>query len=182
MVESTVQLSSTMTRALCSVYHRVMPATRAELVCEHGPVGNCCLGSCLPPAPSGLHLSPGNSATAPLPSFLPALPSQNQEPEGSSLFGPPHLVKTVKRISHTSWEVAARKMAAILLDVISLNTASSWDCLYCFATRCLRTPKWVGHHRSLATQLNWKIYDEVDPDLSASLSNANYRTETLYNL
>ena len=109
MAEGTVQLSSA-TRAPCSVCHRVMPLTRAGLVRVHGPVGNRCPGSRFPPALSGL--SPPSTApvTAPAPSSPPALPSQNQEPEASCLFGLPHLVKTVKRIPRASRDVAARNL------------------------------------------------------------------------
>ena len=160
MAEGTVQLSSAI-RAPCSVCRRVMPLTRAGLVRVHGPVSNRCPGSRLPPAPSGLS-APSAAPVIPPHHHRPhhaALPSQNQEPEASCLFGLPHLVKTVERIPRASRDVAARKMAAILQDVIS-----------CFATRCLRIPKRGGHCRSLATQLNQTISDEADPDLSASPS------------
>ena len=76
MAEGTVQLSSA-TRAPCSVCRRVMPLTRAGLVRVHGPVGNRCLGSRFPPAPSGLSPPFAAPVTAPAPSSPPALPSQN---------------------------------------------------------------------------------------------------------
>ena len=167
MAEDTARLSSTI-RAPCSVCRRIMRVTRAGLVRVHGPVGHRCSGSRLPPPPSGsLSLPPATSPTAPLLSAVSTSPPQNQAPESSSLFGPPHLVKTVKRIPRASRDIAVRKMAAILQDVISLNNAPSWNRLYRFATRCLRTPKRGGHRRSLATQLNRTIRDEADPEISA---------------
>ena len=50
MAEETARLSSTI-RAPCSVCRRIMPVTRAGLVCVHGPVGHRCSGSRIPPAP-----------------------------------------------------------------------------------------------------------------------------------
>ena len=78
MAEDTARLSS-MIRARCSVCRRIMPVTRAGLVCVHGPVGHRCSGSRLPPAPSGsFSLPPTTSPTAPLLSAVPTSPPRTK--------------------------------------------------------------------------------------------------------
>ena len=173
MAEDTARagrLSSTI-RAPCSIFRRIMPVTRAGLVHVHGPVGHCCSGSRLPPALSGsLSLSPATSPTAPLLSAVPTLPSPPPpEPSTRVIFPiwPSALGKDCDEDSAASWDIAARKMAAILHDVISLNDTPSWNRLYHFATHCLRTPKRGGHRRSQATRLNRTIHDKADPEISA---------------
>ena len=181
MAEDTVQLSSSMTRAVCSVCRHVMPVTRAGLIRVHAPVGNRCSSSHLPPAPSGLSLLPAASTSATPPSSLPALPSQNQEPEVFCLFGPPHLVKTVKKIPRTSRNIAARKMAAILQNVISLNDVSTWDRLYHFATRCLRTPKRVAVVEAWPHSSTRQFVMKRTQTYQLPPASANRRTKTPYN-
>ena len=122
------------------------------------------------------YLPPATSPTAPLLSAVPTSPPQNQAPESSSLFGPPHLVKTVKGIPRASRDIAARKMAAILQDIMSLNDVPSWNRLYRFATRCLRTTKRGGHRRSLPHSSTGQFVTKRTQRYHSNANNDNSKT------
>ena len=116
----------------------------------HGPVGNRCPGS---------HNQP-------------SLPPQDQSCQGQAVDFPLHPVfdpsrskaKILKRIPHTSCDPSARKLVAIIDQVVSSNIKLSWERLLHFAPRCLRVPKRGGHRRSLASHVNSMIKEEADPD------------------
>ena len=189
MVEDTARLSSTI-HAPCSICCRIMPVASRFSTCtwsswppllgftsSSSPLRSlsaaCCFG-CHPTTFGRTNIAP--------PPPPPPPPPQNQEPESSSLFGPPHLVKTVKRIPRASQDIAARKMATILQDIISLNDAPSWNGLYHFTTRCLQTPKRGGRRRSLATRSTGQFVTKWTQRYQHPPANANHRFEPLYNL
>ena len=94
LVEGTVQLSSSMTRALCIVCHRVMAGTRVGLVYVN-----------------------------------------------------------MVQLATVAWACVFLQLPQVSICCLLLQLQPHYHRSY--------------QHRSLATQLNWKIYDEADPDLSA---------------
>ena len=76
----------------------------------------------------------------------------------------------LKRIPRASRDPSARKLASILNQVTTDNSAPSWDHLFHFASRCLRAPKRGGHLRSLASHVNQMIREEADPEASRQRS------------
>ena len=159
-------------------------ATRVHVFLQPPQVSLCRLLLRLPPHYFWpyQHRPPAHPPFFGPPNPPPPPPPQNQEPESSSLFGPPHLVKTVKRIPCASQDIAARKMATILQDIISLNDAPSWNGLYHFTTRCLQTPKRGGRRRSLATRSTGQFVTKWTQRYQHPPANANHRFEPLYNL
>ena len=132
--------------------------TRAGLVHIHGPIGNLCPGSqCLPAASAY-----SSSSSTALPSSAP------QSPPSSSLSGitdlPPRpAVKILKRVPHASCEVAAKKLATVVGNVVNCNDHGSWVRLQRFPARCLRVPQRGGRRRNLASQVILQVSEKSDP-------------------
>ena len=132
--------------------------TRAGLVHIHGPIGNRCPGSqCLPAASAY-----SSSSSTALPSSAP------QSPPSSSLSGitdlPPRpAVKILKRVPHASCEVAAKKLATVVGNVVNCNDHGSWVRLQRFPARCLRVPQRGGRRRNLASQVILQVNEKSDP-------------------
>ena len=140
-------LSQSADRAPCSVCHREIPVTRLGMIRTHGPVTNRCPGLSNPPLQA-----PGSS-----------------DPIANSAIKPnPPNVKILKRIPRAARDLAARRLASIIDDVVRENSTSCWDRLFRFSVRCLRAPKRAGHRRSLATLATQMIREEGDPDQHTS--------------
>ena len=71
--------------------------------------------------------------------------------------------KTLKRIPRASRALAARKLASIFDGITAKNEEESWVRLFSFPFRCFRTPRRGGHRRSLASEINQQLREEVDP-------------------
>ena len=136
-------LSQSAVRAPCSVFHREMPVTRLGMIRIHGPVTNRCPGLSNP-----LLQAPGSS-----------------DPIVNSAIKPiPPNIKILKRIPCAAHDLAARRLASIIDDVVRENSTSCWDRLLRFLVCCLRGPKQAGHRRTLATLATQMIREEGDPD------------------
>ena len=72
------------------------------------------------------------------------------------------LLRLLRRIPHGARESLANKLATILDDIVAENSEASWNCLFLFPSRCLRSPARGGHRRSLASQVNEAIRRECD--------------------
>ena len=112
--------------AQCVACSRVISVTRAGLVHVHGPIGNRCPGSqCLPAASA----SSSSSSTA-LPSSVPQSPPSSSLSDITDL--PPRpAVKILKRVPRASREVAAKKLATVVGNVVNCNDHGSWVRLSC---------------------------------------------------
>ena len=128
--------------------HGVRLLTRAGLIRVYGPVEDRCPGSRKPPS------SLPQRETTPAQEFRPRRP----------------LVNILKRITRASQDSSARKLASILNQVTTDNSAASWDRLFHFASRCLCAPKQGGHRRSLASHVNQMIREAADPEASRQRS------------
>lgn len=72
----------------------------------------------------------------------------------------------VRRIPRGARESSANKLATILDAIVAKNIETSWNRLFHFPSRCLRSPARGGHRRSrgrsLASQVNDAIRRECD--------------------
>ena len=84
-------------------------------------------------------------------------------PLDCSVFCTGEAPKILKRIPRASRPLAACKVACILDGVTAKNDLVSWDRLFRFPLRCLRTPVRGGHRRSLVSVVNQQLREEVDP-------------------
>ena len=131
----------------------------------HGPLDNRCAGSGVPPS--------SHTAPAPFTSCLATLPVSSGPDFTSAEFTASPLdclvfctggaPKILKRIPRASRLLAASKLACILDGVTAKNDLVSWDHLFRFPSRCLRTLVRGGHRRSLALVVNQQPREEVDP-------------------
>lgn len=128
------------------------------MVCVHGPVDSRCPGSRKPPGQTTPRDDPAASLAA-VTTTTPVSPDDSTFPELITQ----RRVKILKRIPRSSRVQSARKMAAILEEVTSLNDLNSWRRLFNFASRCLRTPTRGGRRRSLANLVNTQLAEEHDP-------------------
>ena len=87
-------------------------------------------------------------------------------------FGPAS-VRAVNRIPRSSRNLAATKLAAILVDVVVENNVESWSRLFNSSSRCLAVPRRGGHRRSLVTLINAQLREERDPLPSQFLRPSN---------
>ena len=160
---------------LCKVCHRVITVTRTVVVCLHGSVNNCCLGSHLFPATSvssavsvtsitsatsadfQFSVSPvvrgtctSQPALAPLPNPLP----------------PRCLTKVIKIIPRGSRDWVVAKLASILELVCRVNDQASYFRLFRFWFLCLQVPARGGHRRSLSDISRiWRLLLRTDVKL-----------------
>ena len=140
--------------APCPVCSRSMPVTKKGVLRVHGPISNRCKGSGTPPL-----------------SCQSAFPSPTQLPTSSSLVSPNSIPplsslassRILKRIPRGSRIQVASKLASVVLAVVEQNNDASWDRLFRFCSRCLRSSGRGGHRRSLATEVNKLLREEADP-------------------
>ena len=159
-------------RARCAVCRRSLCVNKAGLIHPHGPINNRCLGSSKPPADC-------ISETV-LSSALPAPPDVAASPGSSSWVRSTN--KILKRIPRASRPFAASRLASILDGICTRNDSKAWDRLFCFPSRCLRAPKRGGHRRSLASEVNRQLREEVDdptPPIPSSRGCPKPRTDPL---
>ena len=148
---------ASLTRAACSACRRVFTLTKTGLVRTHGPVGNRCSGSPVPPASNSSATPPSEKAQQ-----RPDPPVQGKKEDPQR---PPNRsdVKILKRIPHSSREVAAKRLASVVEAIVAKNDQASWNRLLRFATRCLRAPKRGGRRWNMAREINEQIRAESDP-------------------
>ena len=89
----------------------------------------------------------------------------------------------LKRIPRASRHLAASKLVAILEGLTTSCNDDAWFRLFKFPSRCLRAPKRGGHRRSLTSEVNKQLRDEVDPTpLPSSPSRSKLRHDPLNSL
>ena len=133
-------LSQSTVRTPCSVFHREMPITKLGMIRIHGPVTNRCLGLSNP-----LLQAPGSS---------------DRIVNSAIKLNPPN-IKILKGIPRAAHDLAARRLAPIIDDVVRENSTSCWDRLFRFSVRCLQAQTLM-------------IREEGDPDQHPS-SNRPHR-------
>ena len=148
------------TRAPCGVCLRQMPLRRDGTIRVHGPVSRRCAGSGGSPsaiAPETREAQDPGSAD-----YVPST-SRALSPPPVASFSPLPRVRVLKRLPRASRDPAARKLASILEEVTTVNSAHSWLRLLRFPRRCLRTPRRGGLRWSLAKCINQQLAEESDP-------------------
>ena len=144
-------------RAPCAVCKRLMPVTRTGLIRVHGPLDNRCDGSRVPPGSLPSDSDCGNSQILP-----PLVSDAPPSPQGA--LSPPKLAaRTIKKIPRAARELAAKKLAGILGQVVASNDLASWDRLLHFGSRCLRVLPRGGSNYNTVKAFKKQIEDELDP-------------------
>ena len=132
----------------CTVCRRLTALTKAGLIRVHGPVDNRCPGSRAPPSHRGVSTTDFTTSSS-----HPVLPTEaelgSRQPFTSDhrhnpLTLPVPPMKTIKRIPRASRNTAAKKLASIIEAAVASNDQNSWDRLFRFASRCLRSPRRGG--------------------------------------
>ena len=151
--------------ALCAqVCGRVIMVTSRGLIRSHGPKGNRCQGSSLPPSRAGPSVpshqaQPVSHSVSQPSSSVPSGLSPRSSPV-TELCSLPSGRRIVRRIPKGSRGVALAKLSTILEQVVSQNSVASWQRLLEFPSRCLGAPTRGGRSRSLVSFLNRQIEDE----------------------
>ena len=160
----------------CAVCRRYISVTAAGLIRQHGPLRSRCPGSHQEPGP-GPGVSPSLSQrphgpegmhTAPLPSSLtssdtdiqqcsrPATRTtkndKHEQPVTPSVGRPGPMVSSgiLKRVPRGAKDLAARKLASTVENVVTGNDPLMWKRLFYFSSRCLKIPRRGGRRWSLA--------------------------------
>ena len=71
-------------------------------------------------------------------------------------------VKVLRQIPRSSRDRGARKLAAILSDVMTTNSIAAWTRLIRLPKRCFRVPKRGGKRWSLSSLVNQQLIEEAD--------------------
>ena len=128
--------------SLCSVCGRVIMVTSRGLIRSHGPKGNRCQGSSLPPSrdgPSPSQAQPVSHIVGQPSSSVPSGLSPRSSPV-TELCSLPSGRRIVRRIPKGSRGVALAKLSTILEEVVSRSSVASWQRLLEFPSRCLGAP------------------------------------------
>ena len=163
MVESSSSLQSSLQpplspEGICSFCCLPFCVTKAGLLRIHGPIDSRCLGSGKLPAQC-LSTGPCNDLKSSLPQQQPAL---SHCETFSSPFSNSNSFRVLKRVPRESRDLAARKFASIIDEVVLLNNHTSWSRLLKFAFHCFRQPSRGGKRWKLAKLVNKQIREDTD--------------------